>query len=142
MTVSILDLPPEIILLILKLLNPDEAITFCKACKKWFPILTDFILFPYLEILANVDPNLKALFSSSKGWAIDYWDYDTITEIWEKYQPFKCKCCNLKITILKDFFRDKCFIFQQKFSFRRVHREEMSKILKSSTYTITLLDTN
>ena len=103
MTVSILDLPPEIILLILKLLNPDEAITFCKACKKWFPILTDFILFPYLEILANVDPNLKALLSS-KCWPIDYRDYDTITEIWEKYQPFKCKCCNLKITILEDFF--------------------------------------
>ena len=89
MTVTILHLPPEIIVLILKLLNPNEAIDFCKACKKWFPILTDFILYPYLEILANIDSNLKALLNS-KGWPLHPC---TNIEIWEIYQPFKCKCC-------------------------------------------------
>ena len=81
-------LPNEIIVQILKLLNVKDIISCSQFCQKWENLATEFVFQPQLKKLIKLDESTsqftKTLFYR-KGWTESCQDSKLITQLYQKY---------------------------------------------------------
>ena len=81
-------LPNEIIVQILKLLNVKDIIRCSQVCQKWENLATEFVFQPQLKKLIKLDESTsqftKTLFYR-KGWTESCQDSKLITQLYQKY---------------------------------------------------------
>ena len=89
MVVTIKDLPPEVLVFILKYLNITDIVENCsKTCVNWKEITAQFFMQPRLLKLSKSDKEAKRALER-EGWSKNCQDYDFIICLHEKYCFYK-----------------------------------------------------
>ena len=89
MTVTILDLPPEILVLIFKNINLTEVAENCsKTCLLWKTIIAQFVLQPRLREIAKYDDDVKEILTNA-NWTQQSTNHDLIMSLYDKFKSYK-----------------------------------------------------
>ena len=84
------NLPPEILLCLLKYLSLSDILNFYQAYNLWHELIAQFFMKPQMIALTAIDSELKKLFLE-EGWTENCNDLSLIMALWEKYKPYKGK---------------------------------------------------
>ena len=88
MAASIEDIPPEVVLLIFKILRIDDVENCFKICKKWRGIAANFIIKPHLKCLLKLNEDVQNIFQE-EGWTEECNNTDEILDLYEKVKSYK-----------------------------------------------------
>ena len=84
------NLPPEIVLCLLKYLSLSDILNFYQAYNLWHELIARFFMKPQIIALTAIDSELRKLFLE-EGWTENCNDLSLIMTLWEKYKPYKGK---------------------------------------------------
>ena len=84
------NLPPEIVLCLLKYFSLSDILNLYHVYDQWQELIAQFFLKPQMIALTAIDSDLKKIFLD-EGWTENCNDLSLIMSLWEKYKPYKGK---------------------------------------------------